>query len=245
VEEKAQYIIEPTRNISEEVAAIFSLIKEYRQKRNNELDKSKAGGLERVTKILTAVSVLVIAAVWATIKTQPTSIWGDSEEDIRIVLQLIVLFVYFLGGLTFLLQYISLSKFFSNATDELIGSTEQTALDDVELFANLDTLSTQSIDYVAKRLDRIANQVGSIRSFLLGAIEKVGIIPGLLATLIAMSQIAQGADQPWIESLSFVLLGVYIAMFLLASSAFRIRNVTFVLNHYLKQFRSEGRGHND
>lgn len=241
VEDELQKSVEPTRNISEEVATIFSLIRDYRGKRNGELQRSKAGGLQHAANILALVLVLVIHVALVAMKTLPESYWGESEEDIRIALQLIVLFIYLLAFLTFVFHSLAIRKFFGNATDEVIDVTEQAALDEVALFASLDSLSTQSIEYVTKKLERTANQIGSIRSFLLGAIEKVGIIPGLLATLIAMSQIAQGAGQPWIEWLSFVLLGVYIAMFPLASSAFRISNITFVLNQYLKQFRSKGR----
>ena len=246
MEEKAQYIIEPTRNMSEEVAAIFSLIRDYREKiTRSDLKKSNIGSLETATIIISGLTLIVIIIIWVAIWLLPESKWGGSDEEVRLVLQVVTLFLYILGFLTFLFQSISMRRFLSGMHKELMEAAESGVLYEFELFASLDPLSTQSIEYVAKKLDHLANHIGDVRSFLLGAIEKVGIIPGLIATVIAIGQIAQDSDRHWIELLSFGLLGVYLLMFPLASSAFKLRNIAFVLNQYLTQFRSEGREHND
>ncbi len=101
----------------------------------------------------------------------------------------------------------------------------------------LDSFSTESISHVAKRLAKMVNQLGLMRSLLLGAIEKVGIIPGLLATLISINQIPSSGSFFWVEYLSFALVVMYVGLFPLASSAFKLDNLSSLLNQYLEQSR--------
>jgi len=238
-EEETQECEKGAKDISSEVIALFGFIRNYREKRNSAKEISTGGRAERLAKIVTISTVTILISLFIALKLLPESTWGGTEEEIRLTIQVMVLFVYLLAGVTVLLQYLSVKGFFNNFTGELVDITEESIKDEVELMKQLDSLSTQSIDYVAKRLERVANDLGFIRSFLLGAIEKVGIFPGLIATIVAITKVAESTTHSWIEFTSIGLLGMYLFAFPAASSVIKFRNLAFILNQYLGQAHGE------
>jgi hypothetical protein len=84
--------------------------------------------------------------------------------------------------------------------------------------------------------------MGQIRSFLLGAIEKVGIIPGLLATVFSISKIADSTGFSWIELLSILLAVIYLSMFPIFEASIKTKRLSVLLNQYLELFRSNEYG---
>lgn len=239
IEDQAQENSRSATDLASEIIAVFSLIREYRVKRNSALENPKRGRVkgEGITKIITVLVLLAIAVILLSLKFLPESTWGVSEQEIRRTLQFMVLFVYVMGAITFIFQYITVKNLFSNLTGKLIDIAEEVTKDHVVLFKKLDSFSTESISHVAKRLAKMVNQLGSMRSFLLGAIERVGIIPGLLATLIAINKIPSSGSFFWAEHLSFVFVVMYVGLFPLASAAFKLDNLSSLLNQYLEQSR--------
>ncbi len=143
-----------------------------------------------------------------------------------------------LGGAVILLQYFSVKEIYKDLTGQIIGICADAAKDEAIMFEAFDDLSTQSIEYVANRLEHGSTQLGQIRSFLLGAVEKIGIIPGLLATVIAISKITNSTGASWLELLSVVMLGFYMGMFPITEAAIKTKRISVLLNQYLMLFRS-------
>jgi len=114
------------------------------------------------------------------------------------VLQFIVLAAYATGGGIVLAHVVSFIKQFKDFTGQMVGSMSDAAKDETALFNSLDAYSTASIQYVANRFDQTSTQMGQLRSFLLGTIEKVGIIPGLIATVLAISKVVESTGISWI-----------------------------------------------
>ena len=228
---------ETSRTFSDELSVVYELIRTYRSKTNAEdklVDKNKSRNL---ALIVTAVVLLIIAGLYLAIRYLPHTTWGDNTESIRLVLQLIVLLTYVLGGVAVLFQYLSLKDFYKDFTGEVIGFASEASKDEAELFEGLNKLSTESIKYVANRLENSSTQLGQIRAFLLGAIEKIGIIPGLLATLIAIYNVANTTGVSWVEMLSFLMIGIYLSMFPITEASMKIKRVSTLLNQYLVLFR--------
>jgi hypothetical protein len=96
----------------------------------------------------------------------------------------------------------------------------------------------ESIKYFANRLDPVSTQLGQIRSFLLGAIEKIGIIPSLLATIVAICKIADSTGVSWLELLSYFMAGIYLSMFSITEASIKTKRISILLNQYLVLFRS-------
>jgi len=154
-----------------EVSEVFRLLKEYLAKRKQALNTSLGRTAESLAWVVTLAALAVIACLFIALSFLPETTWGDSEDKIRLTLQLIIFFVYILGAASLCLHFAFVKRLSRNFTDELIGIVEERTTDEVALLSKLDSLSTQSTDYVAKQLERAANDLGSILSFFLGAIE--------------------------------------------------------------------------
>ena len=162
---------------------------------------------------------------------------GESTEGIRLFLQVVVLLNYILGGAVILLQYFSVKDVYKDLTGQIIDGAADTAHEEAALFEAFEALSTQSIEYVANHLEHASIRLGQIRSFLLGAIEKIGIIPGLLATVLAISKVADSTGVSWIELLSVLMLGIYVSMFPIFEASIKTKAISVLLNQYLVLFR--------
>ncbi len=71
---------------------------------------------EGVTKVITVLVLLAIAVILLSLKFLPESTWGVSGQEIRRTLQFMVLFVYGMGAITFMFQYITVKNLFSDLT---------------------------------------------------------------------------------------------------------------------------------
>ena len=238
-EEELKELEQPAKELSGEVTIVYALIRNYRARRRVSLLESEGSRLELITKTLTLIALAAIAVLLMALKFLPETTIDYSSEEIRQVLQIMVLSVYALGAITMRFQYVSAKSLFRNFTGKLIDTAEEVSKDDVALFKQLDSLSTKSIKFVTIRLKQIAEQLGTMRSFLLGAIDKVGIIPGLIAAIVAINKIPGGGAFSWVEGLSFALVGIYAAIFPMTSAAYKLKNLASVLDQYLIQERSQ------
>lgn len=230
------------KDLSQEVSAVFDLIREYRANVNSSPENFETTRLERVTTIIAVIAFVIISVTLIGLKYSPELTQLASAESIRRSLQLLVLSIYILGGMTLLFQFLTLKSLFSNLTGKLVDTAEDMAKDDMALRAGLNSLSRESIECAANRLELMNGRLGSIRSFSIGAIEKIGIVPGLLATLVAINKIPSSGGISWVESLSFSLIGIYAAMFLLHSASLKLGNIASVLNQYLASQTTQNLG---
>jgi len=222
------------RKFSDELATVYAHVNTYRNQVNTEADKSDSIGFAGIATII----FLIIIALYGALRFFLPAAMEENSDGVRLFVQMMVLVVYVMGGVTILLQYISLRDFYKDFTGQIIGIASDTAKDEATLFEAFEELSTESIQHVANRLDQASNQLGQLRSFLLGAIEKVGIIPGLIATIFAISKIADSTGVSWVELLSFLMVGIYISMFPITEAVIKTKRVSVLLNQYLVLFRS-------
>jgi len=225
-----------SNSFSEDVKGVYDQIAQYRRK-SNDTDESDQYWLKSKLGIVSTVFLLIIFGTLASLYFLPPTVWGNSDAEIRLVLQFIVLAAYAIGGGIVLAHFVSFKKQFKDFTGQMIDIMSDTAKDETALFNSLDGYSTSSIQYVANRFDQTSSQVGQLRSFLLGTIEKVGIIPGLIATVLAISKVAESTGVSWIELLSAVLAGFYLGMFPLAKASIKLKRISMLLNQYLTLVR--------
>lgn len=227
-----------SRKFSDELSTVYEHINAYRNSANadeKQADKSKS---RNIAGIATIAFLIFVGALYAALCFLPPETWGESTEGVRLFLQLVVLMIYILGGGVVLLQYLSVKDVYKDFTGQIIDGAADTVNEEARLFEAFEGLSTQSIEYVANRLDHASTQLGQIRSFLLGAIEKIGIIPGLLATVLAISKLADSNGISWIELLSVLMLGIYVSMFPIFEASIITKRISVLLNQYLVLFRS-------
>jgi len=237
--EKDQVSAATPKKFSDDLTTVYELVNAYRNRVNFETEQANKNKSKGIAGIATAVVLIAIGCLYAAFYFLPPYIWGDSAEEIRLVVQFVLLLAYIAGGAVILLQYASIKDVYKDFTGQIINFAADSAKDDAALFESFDALSSQSIRYVAYHLESDSAQLGQMRSFLLGAIEKVGIIPGLLATIFAISKVADSTGVSWIELLSFMMLGVYISMFPIFEASIKTKRISVLLNHYLELFRSD------
>ncbi len=235
--EKIQVSATTSQKFSDDLTSVYELIKAYRNQVNSEEKQAAKSKSRDLALTATTVAMILIGGLYAALSFLPVSIWGGNAEVIRVVLQLMILLIYILGGASISLQYFSFKEIFKDFTGQVIGFASDTAKDEAALYEAFDELSTESIKYVVNRLDQASNQLGQLRSFLLGAIDKVGIIPGLLATILAISKVADSTGVSWVELLSVLMLGVYISMFPITEASIKTKRISVLLNQYLVLFR--------
>ncbi len=236
--EQSKVCATTSRSFSDDLSAVYADIHSYRNQGNSGYQQAEKGKYKRLASIAMVVFFISAGAIYAGLHFIPPETWDGSTETIRLVLQLLVLFIYLLAGGVILLQYFSVKELSKDFTGQIIGAAADAAKDEAALFEAFDKRSTESIKYVANRFDHASTQLGQLRSFLLGAIEKIGIILGLIATVIAISNLANSTGVSWLELLSLVMLGIYMTMFPVTEAAIKVQRISNILNQYLALFRS-------
>lgn len=220
-------------SIVDEVETIFELLNNYQKKLPRE-SKLKRSWSERWVNPAVYSFIAAVLIVGILLYIFPPNTWNVTEGNVRLALQILVLLLYVFGGAVLVLQYLSIKSYFRDFTGDLLKVLGSSAKNEVALFEQLEPLSAQSIEYVAKRLDTASTQLGALRSFFIGAVEKIGIIPGVIATAVALSKIPQSAGISWLEPLSIMMLGIYGVAFPITTAKFRFRKYAFILNRYLE-----------
>jgi len=226
------------REFSDDLSAVYQHINTFRNQGGSDHLQADNSNVRSLAGIATIAVLAIIGGLYAALQFLPQSTWGDSAEGIRLTLQVMILGLYVLAGVLIGLQYLSVKDYFKNFTGEIVAIVADSAKDEAALFKAFDGCSTQAIKYVANRLEHASAQLGQLRTFLLGAIEKVGIVPGLLATVIAISNIAESTGISWVEFLSFFMAAFYLSMFPLTEATIKIKRLSVLLNQYLTLFRS-------
>ncbi|GHA21204.1 hypothetical protein GCM10008090_33970 [Arenicella chitinivorans] len=229
----------PAARFKEDVAGVYEHIIRYRAKMNLAADESETPWIKSRLGISTIIVIGIFAVLFAAMYFLPPTVWGDTDERIRLVVQLIVLCVYLMAGGIIAAHYISLKRMFTDIAGQMVGILKDVSKDETALFSSLDAYSVASIRYVANRMEQTANQMGLIRSFLLGAIDKVGIIPGLVATALAISKVAQSNGFSWVEILSVALVALYLMMFPIFDADVKLKRISMLLDQYLVLVRKE------
>jgi hypothetical protein len=225
------------RSFSDELSAVYEDIHTYRNQGDSGYKQAEKGRYRKLAGIAMVGFFIFVGAIYTALRFMPTETWGESAETIRLVLQLLVLLIYLLAGGVILLQYFSVKELTKDFTGQIIGFAADAAKDEAALFEAFDKRSTESIKYVANRLNHASTQLGQLRSFLLGAIEKIGIIPGLIATVIAISNLSNSTGVSWLELLSLVMLGIYMTMFPVTEASIKISRLSVLMTQYLVLFR--------
>jgi len=226
---------ERAQTLSEDVAAVFRIIKEFRAgqltEEKSQNKRSRKETIFKTLKVLAFASVLIFILALTLIFSS-----GSIQEKARLTVQVIIISSYIGAGAAILMQF--RSPFFKDPTGDIMDEMGEYAAAEVGMFKEFDQLSTESIQYVAKRLQSSSTQLDRLRSFLVGSIEKIGVIPGLLASVLALSKVvSSGSGFSWLEALSVVLMLLYFMMFPLMEASIKFERLALILEEYLERGR--------
>ena len=221
-------------SLSDDVAAVFNIIKEFHATQPKAEDYSKQPANKKRIMFITISIAISFFIITILLTFLPGTTLESTNERIRLITQLFVISVYVVGGLVILFKFNSIKSFFSDPAGSFLDGMGDLASYEVTMFEQFDELSIESIQYVAKRLQSSSTQFNRLRSFLVGAIEKVGIIPGLIASALALSKVASSSGFSWLEVVSFLLVLLYALMFPLMEASIKFERYALILEEYLE-----------
>ena len=236
--EQSQVCGAPSRTLSDDLSSVYDHINTYRTRSKADYERTHKNKRRNFAGTAATFLFILIGLIYAALYFLPLDTWVTDTGGIRLVLQFVVLLVYVLGGAAILFQYFSAKDLVKDFTGQIINIDARAANNDAALFEALTEHSVESIKYVADSLDHSSVKLGQLRAFLLGAIEKIGIIPGLLATVLAISKLANSTGSHWIEALSFLMLGIYMSMYPITEASIKTKQISVLLNQYLVLLRS-------
>jgi len=225
---------ETTSPLSDDVAAVFKIIKEFRATQPQPEDYPQQNLAKKLSTPVTILVLVILSAMMALLYFLPPTTWGSTEEKVRFIVQLFVITSYILGVAVFLLHVLSIKPFFKDPTANFLESIGDLASYEITMFEKLDELSLESVQYAVNRLKSSSAQFDRLRSFLMGAIEKVGVIPGLIASALAITKVLSSSGFSWIEGLSILLLFFYALMFPLMEASIKFERYASILEEYLE-----------
>jgi len=130
-------------------------------------------------------------------------------------------------------------KFFKNPTGELLQVFEESAAKEIATISSFSGVSLETLDYLSDRLILAKEQLNKRMAFFIGAIEKIGLLPGLVASLLALSKLSEAKNIP-IENkeiyiyaaLAFFIFYAFSMVSMVVSQRFEV--FSGVLKHCLK-----------
>lgn len=161
---------------------------------------------------------------------------------LKLLAIILTLVFYFNAMLWQLSLVIPILNFFRNPTGDLLKVVESSASKEVSSMTGLAAVSTEAIQYVADRLVLAKQQLHTRMAFLVGAVDKVGVLPGVVASLLALSKMSEsamfksGSESVYVYiALAFFVFYGFAVIGLLICQKFEI--YAGVLQHYL-QYRA-------
>ena len=236
--EQSEVCAAPPRTLSDDLSSVYEHINTYRARSKADYERTHKNKRKNFAGTAATFLFILSGLIYAALYFLPLDNWVTGTGGIRLVLQFVVLLIYVLGGAAIVLQYFSAKELVKDFTGQVISIDAKAVNNDAALFEALNQHSVESIKYVADSLDHSSTKLSQLRAFLLGAIEKIGIIPGLIATVFAISKLANSTGSHWIEALPFLMLGIYMSMFPVTEASIKTKQLSLLLNQYLVLFRS-------
>lgn len=155
------------------------------------------------------------------------------------LLALILTLVFYFSAILWQVSIIiPMLRFFKNPTSDFLKVIESSATNELSAMTGLATVSNETIQYVADRLNLANQQLRARTAFLVGAVEKVGVLPGVIASLLALTKVSEvdiinGSSDNLYVYIAFALFIFYgfAVMGLLICQKFEV--FSGVLTHYL------------
>ncbi|MFM5202045.1 hypothetical protein ACET99_17215 [Aeromonas caviae] len=116
----------------------------------------------------------------------------------------------------------------------IIHNTKVTVRYDAPLYKALMYFSMQELKYISNRMKTERNTLNSKMSLLIGGIDKIGIFPGLVATLISINQIGSSGASSWAQPIAYASIILYTFGFLFHNAIIRadekIQLIDFIID---------------
>ncbi len=221
-----------------EISQIVQVLKDFRSRGKQD---DKIVGDDRIIKIMSAYFVFFLAFVGVLWYSPLLDYAGEAKA--RLIVQILMIVFYITSAIVFTIQLLYLKKGFVNPVSDFLDLAEHSVHAELKVFKQLNGLSTESIQYLAARFTLGNEQLSRAMNVLVGAIEKVGVLPGLIASFLALSKVSEASGFSTLEYISFAFLGIYFVSFPIIFTAVKFQHFSFILNQYLKIYRNTDSDH--
>lgn len=163
---------------------------------------------------------------------------------VEIIALTLTLIFYLIAMIWQISLIIPIFKFFKNPTEELLQVFQAQATKEISSMSNFSVISLEALDYLSERLLLAKEQLHQRMAYLMGAVDKVGVLPGFIASFLALSKVLESKTFP-VENkqlyiyaaIGFCILYVFSMVSMLICQRFEV--YSGILKHYLKSRRSE------
>lgn len=148
--------------------------------------------------------------------------------------------LFYLAAMTWQISLIvPIFTFFKNPTAQLLQVFESGAIKEISSMNSFEDISLETVEYLSNRLLLAKEQLHRRMAYLMGAVDKVGILPGLVASFLALNKILESKVLP-VEDKQLYIYAAIAFCFLYAFSISamlicqRFEVYAGILKHHLK-----------
>lgn len=135
-------------------------------------------------------------------------------------------------------------KFFKNPTEQLLQVFQERATREISSMSNFSIISLETLEYLSQRLLLAKEQLHQRMAYLMGAVDKVGVLPGFIASFLALSKVLESKTFP-VENkqlyiyaaIGFCILYVFSMVSMMICQRFEV--YSGILKHYLASRKND------
>ena len=222
-----------TKKLSDEVAELFAEFVRYYEEGNLDYKKETAKGWGKYFFLSVTISLLIAISFVLLGSFFPVEYLTANPHLVTYI------YVYIIFGLlvilfSFWLDFKSMEGFLKDTTLDFLKTHSEAGKKEIEFLEGLSGYSVQALTYVKLRYEQSFIDKDQVVGLLVGTLTKVGILPALLALLLA----AYKLSNPYTYA-AFSIVGIYFMAFKISSAGIRFKRYSFLLGFYLEHMREE------
>ncbi len=186
------------------IDSLYRIIQVMNNKRIKENKKLAKLNHSRKITVLFFISIIILLI---SIVIQLTNIYTIKSHFISNIslLFLMISYIFIVAQPLFfvLIHKKTIKKIISNPFDVLLHNSKKCAVNDLRIIKSLRTKSKKELELLKLELIAEKNESEKRVSLLIGAIEKIGIFPGILALIVTVSKIEISPNDNWILAIAY------------------------------------------
>jgi len=147
--------------------------------------------------------------------------------------------LFILSALVYIVKDVDgIRIFFKDETVNILRSMKGYSKREAQLLESFSQYSVVSLRYAATRLTDLGDSVNSAVGLLVGAISKIGFIPGIVAIILSMSKLSD-SDVYIYDVLALTVCALYFVCFKIAPAEIFLKRYALLINFHLEHMREK------
>ncbi|MGH1439761.1 MAG: hypothetical protein ACRBBR_06595 [Cellvibrionaceae bacterium] len=219
---------------SEEIESIFQSIVHLNEKERAAVKQKNELSNQRMNRLyIWGVGVPLVLATTVGMTNKLTI-----QSDILNVAALLLLVLVYVGILALpFCEIIShrkdIIRFFKNPFKRMILNIKENTESDTQYISVFNEKSIDTLRFIKSQIELEKDTLMKKLGLILGAVEKVGLLPGILALLAMLSKLEAGQSE-WVYALAYSIPFLHILGLALHSYIFQLNRVLLSLEHIIE-----------